>query len=171
MAAEPRRVASDEPRGRGAERRWLPTALGLAGAVMLFLGWWGASGVPTVAEQLPYIASGSIPGAALVAAAAVLLARDSAPRDSRRTDELIAQLHSLLVEGVPDAPVAALASPAAPTAAAATGLVALPTGELYHSSECVLVAGKAGVEQVDSQTIASRRLSPCHVCEPGRPAA
>lgn len=170
MVAEPRRIANDAPRGRGADRRWLPAAVGLAGAVMLFLGWWGASGVPTVAEQLPYLASGSIPGAALVVAAAVLFSRDATGGGSARTDELIAQLHELLVEGVPEsevAPTSASPVPAAPV----EGVVALPSSELYHRADCLLVAGKPGVEPVDGPIVAARRLSPCHVCEPDRPVA
>jgi hypothetical protein len=165
MAADFRHVARDPAHQRGAERQWLGTALAIGGAVMLFLGWWGASGAATVAEQLPYIASGSIPGAALVVAGAIVLGRESNQRSARRTDELIAELHALLVEDVPDAPAVPVA-----TAAISDGLVALASSGHFHRADCVLVAGKPGVEAVAVDDIDRRHLVACPVCEPERPA-
>lgn len=165
MATDVCHVAHDQARQRGADRRWLGTALAAGGAVMLFLGWWGVSGAATVGEQLPYIASGSIPGATLVVAGAVLLARESTQNAARRTDELIAQLHALLVEDVPEAP-------AAPETVApiVDGVVALAIGEHYHRPDCALVVGKPEVEAVDADGITRRSLAACPVCEPERPA-
>jgi drug/metabolite transporter (DMT)-like permease len=149
-----------------ADRGWLGAGLALAGAVMLFLGWYGVSGAATVGEQLPFVASGSIPGAALVVAAAVVLSRESAQRANRRTDALVAELHALLVEEVPPEPTAAVAT----VGPVLDELVALPGSERYHRADCLLVAGKADVEPVDGTAVAERHLSACDVCEPDRPA-
>ncbi|MEU4738468.1 hypothetical protein AB0G31_26180, partial [Streptomyces fradiae] len=46
------------------------TALAV-GAVLCVLGWYGASGEHVAERQLPYLASGTVPGAALVVAGAV----------------------------------------------------------------------------------------------------
>jgi hypothetical protein len=165
MATDTRHVAPDPLPRRGADPRWLGLALGLGGAVLLFLGWWGVSGAATVAEQLPYFASGSIPGAALVVAGAVLLARESGQRAARRTDDLIAQLHALLVEEAPDD------APAPEPVARLDGLVAIAGSDHFHRAECLLVAGKTAVERVDADAIARRQLTPCTVCEPERPEA
>jgi hypothetical protein len=165
MATDSRHVAGDPIRQRGAERQWLGTVLVVGGAVMLFLGWWGASGAATVAEQLPYIASGSIPGAALVVAGAIVLGRESRQRSSRRTDELIAELHALLVEDVP-----ATASLPATADSAGDGLVALASSGHFHRADCVLVTGKPGATTVAAGDIERRQLTACPVCEPERPA-
>lgn len=161
MASDSRRVAPDAGRPRGADRRRLGMALAAGGAVLLFLGWWGVSGAATIAEQMPYIASGSIPGAALVFAGALLLAGEA----TRRTDDLIAQLHALLVEEVPDTQAPAVAVPSG------DGIVALASGEHYHRSDCALVAGKSGVQSVAADAIGQRKLAACQVCEPESPAA
>jgi hypothetical protein len=162
-----RRLAAEPARHRVADRNWLSVGVAIAGSVLLFLGWWGASGAATVSEQLPYLASGSIPGAALVIAAAILLSRESALHAARRTDALISELHSLLVEEVAAAP----ATTAAAVPAVLDGHVAVSGGERFHRPDCLLIAGKDGVEVVDTATIAQRKLSACDVCEPDRPAA
>jgi hypothetical protein len=167
MTPVSRHEATDQGRQRGADRRWLGTALVLGGVVMLFLGGGGVSGAATIGEQVPYLASGSIPGGALVVAGAVLLARESTQRSARRTEDLIAELHALLVEEVPDSAAAA----GAVTAGGTDGLVALAGSERYHCAGCVLVAGKPGVEPVNAEAIDRRQLSACDVCEPDRPAA
>ena len=97
MTVDASRFEPDPPRPRRAGRSWMGTALALAGAVLMFLGWWGVSGTASVGEQLPYLASGSIPGAALIVAAAVVLARESGERTTQRTDALIAELLASVV--------------------------------------------------------------------------
>jgi hypothetical protein len=65
-----------------------------AGAVLSVIGWWQISGESVVAKQLPYLASASIPGAALVIAGAVLIAS----RGRAATDARIDRLYRLLTE-------------------------------------------------------------------------
>lgn len=174
MTMESRRLAPDQPPSRFAGRAWFGTALALAGAVLLFLGWYGVSGRASIGEQMPYLASGSIPGAALVVAAAVVLASESTQRATQRTDALVAELHTLLVveeeAAVEAAPVATVMA-VVETSREPDAVVALPAGEYYHRAGCALVADKSGVEPLDAAAIDRRRLSACPVCEPDRPTA
>ena len=69
------------------------------GAVLLVVGWYGVSGEAVEAKQIPYIASASIPGAALLISGAVLLAAGwYGGRDGDETARRVAELHMLLVE-------------------------------------------------------------------------
>jgi hypothetical protein len=165
MASHPSNVSADEPRPRFAGRGLFGAALALTGVVLLFLGWWGVSGQPTIGEQMPYLASGTIPGAALLIAAALVLTSESSQGHAQRTDALVAELHSLLVEETP-------ATPRVPTVGEHDEpgvVVALPAGEHYHRSGCALVIGKAGIEPLDADAIERRHLTACSVCEPDRP--
>lgn len=106
----------------GAVRRvgWLIAAVG---AVLLVLGWYGVSGQADVAEQLPYLASASLPGAALVVGGLALAGAErvrgrAAVRAAveAQTDRRVAELHGLLVEpaGADGEPAAADGGPAVP---------------------------------------------------------
>jgi hypothetical protein len=168
---------------------WAGVALGVAGAVLLFVGWWGVSGESLIALQLPYLASASIPGAALLIVGAILLAGEPARRSARESAQMIARLYDLLTEASlesPEAPPAIEArSATTPTAAIAgpeadatppepnaqvyerrSGLVALNGGTRYHRVGCALVEGKPGVTSVDPATIEALGLQPCPVCTP-----
>ena len=82
---------------------WLAAGLG---AVLEVLGWYGVSGQAAVAEQLPYLASASIPGAALLVGGLVLVGAERVRGRAGAADEAtarrVAELHGLLVEPVPD---------------------------------------------------------------------
>ena len=73
------RVANDADR---LERRlfWAGVALPLVGIVVIWLGWWGASGTKYVYQEIPYVVSGGIFGVALVLVGAALFARYSVAR-------------------------------------------------------------------------------------------
>ena len=144
--------------GKPTARVWFGVIIAAAGATLLFLGWYGVSGESSVAEQLPYLASASIPGAALLIVGAMLAARE---RDSRNAERLVSTLYELLTEPVTDAPAAASTD---------ERLVALPGATRYHQSSCVLVAGKPDATTVDSQEITARGLEPCPLCILGEPA-
>lgn len=81
---------------------WLTAGLGV---VLLILGWYGVSGQSVVAQQLPYLASASIPGAALVIGGLVLAGAERVRRRAAAIDDAtarrIAELHRLLVEPMP----------------------------------------------------------------------
>jgi hypothetical protein len=153
--------------GREGHRRlfsatgWLGAVLAVAGAVSLIVGWWGISGESVVALQMSYVASASIPGAAMVIAGAVLLSGESARRNAADSARMIATLYDLLT-------VASAAAPETETAIANQGqtLVVVPGGNRYHRAGCSLVEGKPGVTTVDAIAIAAQHLQPCPVCNP-----
>ena len=99
------RTGPPRPRLVALVRRagWLTAGLGV---VLLVLGWYGISGQSSVAQQLPYLASASIPGAALVVGGLVLAAAERMRTRAGAADEAtarrIAELHSLLVEPAAD---------------------------------------------------------------------
>ncbi|KAF4407171.1 hypothetical protein, partial [Streptomyces lycii] len=64
-----------------------------AGAALCAIGWYGVAGTERVAHQLSYLASCTVPGAALVVAGAVLLSRS----EQSRTAEQVADLHRLFL--------------------------------------------------------------------------
>jgi peptidoglycan/LPS O-acetylase OafA/YrhL len=64
------------------ERRllWSGVVIAIAGFAVIGMGWWGASGTKYVYQEIPYVISGGIFGAALVIVGAALFARYSAAR-------------------------------------------------------------------------------------------
>jgi hypothetical protein len=162
----------DESRWRGANlTAILGTSAVVAGALLLVGGWYGVSGESVVAYQLPYIASATVPGAALVIVGAVLLA-PVLRGDATRHDSLD-RLVELLTEPVPDDVAAGAApTPAATRAGVATDgrLYAVPAGHHYHRAGCALVVGKPDAAPLDAATLADRDLQPCPVCRPEPPA-
>ncbi len=56
---------------------WGGIALVVIGVIVVFAGYWGASGTDNVAEQMPYMLSGGAIGLALVIVGSVLIGRYS----------------------------------------------------------------------------------------------
>ncbi len=160
---------------------WL---VGLCGVLLCALGWYGVSGERYEARQVPYLASATIPGAALIVAGAVLVVGTRRGGVARVSDSsglpnlggpagssgspdaelrlVLGQLYRLLVEPAPEADT----SLAPPPAAADAPWVAVPGGARYHRRECSLVRGKNGVRPVDETTALNRDLRPCRLCDP-----
>ncbi|MFD8154596.1 hypothetical protein ACFV28_28130 [Streptomyces sp. NPDC059720] len=136
-----------------------------AGAVLCVAGWYGVSGERWAERQLPYLASCTIPGAALIVAGAVLLARGREAAAAARVEEL----YGLLVEPDPGGAGDPEGVASAPLAVSGR-LLTVPGGTLYHRSDCPLVAGKDGAVPVDAGPAASGGLRPCPVCEPAEEA-
>ncbi|MCP2308648.1 hypothetical protein FHR36_001772 [Kitasatospora paracochleata] len=162
------RRADDLLRRAGrALREWPGWFILAAGAVLCVLGWYGVSGETVAARQLPYLASATVPGAALVVAGAVLIAARQAGRAGesadRRTDQLLALLVAEAGSGSGDG--------GEPAAGAVGPVVALPDGTLYHRGDCPLVAGKANARTADAATVRERALTACPVCDPEPPGA
>ncbi|WP_405994276.1 hypothetical protein [Streptomyces sp. NBC_00986] len=140
---------------------WAGWAALAAGAVLCVIGWYGISGERYAERQLPYLASCTIPGAALIVAAAILLTHGRSALAAARVEEL----YALLVAAEPaDAEESARAA-AAPVAVSGD-LLMVPGGTLWHRADCPLVAGKPEAVPVDSKLVANGELSPCPICEP-----
>ncbi|MFF7991461.1 hypothetical protein ACFZDG_16915 [Kitasatospora xanthocidica] len=173
---------------RGA-REWAGWLLVAAGAVLCVLGWYGVSGERFVEQQIPYLASSTIPGAALIVAGTLLVALrpPSPPERQELTDRRVERLYELLVEppddeppdhGPPDdGPSGAPAPDAPPSGTRPTegwptegwpteGWLAVPEGTRYHRPDCPLVTGKTRAAPVDAATVLARGLTPCPLCSP-----
>ncbi|MFF8017545.1 hypothetical protein [Streptomyces sp. NPDC007929] len=140
---------------------WAGWAALAAGGVLCVVGWYGVSGERYAERQLPYLASCTIPGAALIIAGAVLLARGRESIAARRVEEL----YGLLTEEASAGPQETGRAGLAPLAVSGD-LLMVPGGTLWHRADCPLVAGKAEAVPVDSKLVASGELDPCPICEP-----
>lgn len=149
------RVTSLLRRVAGAPLGWAVTA---AGTALLVIGWYGISGESVVARQLPYLASATIPGAALVVAGLLLSVRS---RSSERDRQMLADLHAALLE--PE-PVAGVEAPGAEVPTGVDGLWATPRGATYHRTGCPLT--RHGAAPVSEAQVRERGLTPCPVCDP-----
>lgn len=155
---------SPEPRGTlPLSRLWIGIGLAVAGSGLLGVGWYLAAGETMVAAQLPYLASASLPGAALLAAGAVVVSGELAGRGDRPGWELVASLYDLLTE-----PAGARAPGGSPGEQSGP-VVAVPGGTSYHLPPCVLVESKPGVHPVDGSEVQRLGLVPCPVCTPPPP--
>jgi hypothetical protein len=157
-----RGVAGIRRRSGGVD---LEKALQIAGSVLMptgliviLLGWWGASHTSYDFEQMPYLISGGLLGAAMTIAGGFLyfgywLTRIVHENRRERADlvDAIGRLEDRLAGLAPSAP------------AAAVTLVATPTGHLVHRADCSLVQGKARLRTVDPATPG---LVGCRVCDP-----
>ncbi|CCK31176.1 hypothetical protein BN159_6797 [Streptomyces davaonensis JCM 4913] len=138
---------------------WAGWAALAAGAVLCVLGWYGVSGERFAERQLPYLASCTVPGAALIVAGAVLLTHGRNALAAARVEEL----YGLLVAAEP---VEAVGEPATAPLAVSADLLMVPGGTLWHRADCPLVAGKAEAVPVDAKLVRSGELGPCPICEP-----
>lgn len=145
---------------------WAGWAALAAGAVLCVLGWYGVSGERFAERQLPYLASCTVPGAALIVAGAVLLTHGRTTVAAARVEEL----YGLLVATEPadaDEPGQAAAVPVAVSGT----LLMVPGGTLLHRADCPLVTGKAEAVPVDAKLLAGGELGPCPICEPAEAAS
>jgi hypothetical protein len=147
--------------------------LALAGAVALFVGWWGVSGQALTSKQIPYLVSAGLTGVALFIMAGVFLATDDMRRQFAQISELqrkVDDLYALFAADIAAAEItAAGGGPGAVALAGPATYVALPSGSSYHRPDCALVAGKSEATAVDEAAVSGRGLSPCRVCSPGTP--
>lgn len=145
-------------------RPFVGWALAAAGAVALFVGWFGVSGESLTAKQIPYLVSAGLTGVALFILAAVFLATDDIRRQFARITELerkVDDLYSLFVAELDRDPTPAAGTPPRPGT-----LLALPSGTSYHRADCALVAGKDEAATITADAASARGLRPCRVCDP-----
>ncbi|MCZ0979143.1 hypothetical protein O1L60_08200 [Streptomyces diastatochromogenes] len=123
---------------------WSGLAAAAGGAVLCALGWYGISGERFAERQLPYLASCTVPGAALIVAGAVLAGA------------------AALLPGRPPEP-----RPAEPEETPRRPRTAPPAGpgrDPRARPDCPLVAGKP-----EAVPAGDAELAPCPVCEPWPP--
>lgn len=140
----------------------------VAGFIVIAVGWWGVAHNAIVAKQLPYLASGGVIGIALVVLGGRFLVMGDLRRDSGRLDRLeqmVLELHDILLSVAPDQASRATASADNEPSANGTFLVS-KDGERYHRPGCPIVEGKDGISRVRTTTIRRRKLAPCPLCEP-----
>ncbi|MEU7280526.1 hypothetical protein AB0A69_17330 [Streptomyces sp. NPDC045431] len=129
---------------------WWGGAVAVAvGAVLCVVGWYGVSGERFAERQIPYLASCTVPGAALIVAGAVLLGAVPPGGPGPRP-------------GTPEAGPGPEEPPATddrPSSDAPP--LRVPGGTLAHRPDCPLVAGRA-----DAVPVGDARLDPCPVCDP-----
>ena len=140
---------------------WAGWAALAAGAVLCVSAGTASRASAYAERQLPYLASCTVPGAALIIAGAVLLAHGRNALAAPRVEEL----YGLLVAAEPAD--AEETGPAVSAPLAVSGdLLMVPGGTLWHRADCPLVAGKVEAVPVDSKLVASGELGPCPICEP-----
>lgn len=140
---------------------WAGWAALAAGAVLCVVGWYGISGERYAGRQLPYLASCTVPGAALIVAGSVLLTHGRNALATARVEEL----YGLLVAS--ESADADESRQAAALPLAVSGdLLMVPGGTLWHRADCPLVSGKVEAVPVDAKLLTSGELGPCPICEP-----
>lgn len=140
---------------------WAGWAALAAGAVLCVIGWYGVSGERYAERQLPYLASCTVPGAALIIAGSVLLTHGRGALAAARVEEL----YGLLVAaGSADGEESGQA--AAVPLAVSGDLLMVPGGTLWHRADCPLVTGKVEAIPVDTKLLTSGELGPCPICDP-----
>lgn len=144
--------------------RRLAAALAGAGVILCVLGWYQISGQPTVPQQLPYLASATIPGAVLLAVGLVLALRGPLPPGLERL------LGAREPSGGADAGAAGPAE--GTTAAADRALWQVPDGRYLHASDCALLDGRTDLiparpdRPAETGEAVETGLRPCPLCRP-----
>ncbi|MFF3840824.1 hypothetical protein [Streptomyces sp. NPDC001930] len=141
---------------------WSGLLAAAGGAVLCVLGWYGISGERFAERQLPYLASCTVPGAALVVAGAILVV--AAYALPVRPPEP----HGPHGPGTAADGSAAAGDPAAeedtPPPSSDGPPLRVPGGTLAHRPDCPLIAGKPEATEAGDAA-----LAPCPVCEPWPP--
>jgi hypothetical protein len=135
------------------------------GLLALFLGWYGASGTPIVAKQVPYLASDGVLAIVLIAIGNRVFLINDLRRDSGRLDrleEMVSELHAVLLARSDAVPEAAVNGRSRSTG---KPFRAVARGTSYHRPDCSMVASK-DTEGITNGDVISRGLRPCRLCEP-----
>ncbi|HEV3169382.1 MAG TPA: hypothetical protein VGZ32_03550 [Actinocrinis sp.] len=150
--------------GPGPEPGWLVVAVG---AGMAVVGWYQISGQPTEAQQLPYLASATIPGSALIIVGSMMiLARRMAGWAGRGGDAYGTTRQGAAAYGV-------AGGSGRDGASSGRGgddgrLWGLPGGNYVHRSDCPLIDGKPEAFELTKEAVAdgSAPRRACPICDP-----
>ncbi|MFI8827946.1 hypothetical protein [Streptomyces sp. NPDC053431] len=146
---------------------WAGLVAAAGGAVLSVAGWYGISGERFAERQLPYLASCTLPGAALIVAGAVLYVggvladRSEGPGPGPEGAPERAYERGRGRERVGgEGDVSAAPSPPHPPSSSDPPL-RVPGGTLAHRPDCPLIMGKP-----EAVPVGDAVLTPCPVCEP-----
>ncbi|MFB7396787.1 hypothetical protein ACFV6U_34900 [Streptomyces sp. NPDC059810] len=146
---------------------WSGLVAAAGGAVLCVLGWYGISGERFTERQLPYLASCTVPGAALIVAGAVLVVaayalpvRPPEPHGRETAEDGSGAVGDPVTGPAGDGPV----TEGTPPPSSDGPPLRVPGGTLAHRPDCPLVAGRPGATEAGDAA-----LAPCPVCEPWPP--
>lgn len=152
--------------GAGRVDRWMLFLGGLLmplGALVILLGWVGASRTPLTFEQNDYLISGGLLGLGLLIAGGFIYFGYWQTVRIRESREQARELTSAL--GRLEAALATVdqrpESRAGDRAAAA--FVATANGSIFHRPDCPVVSGRTDLTTVDPDRT---KLQPCRICTP-----
>lgn len=151
--------------GPGPDPGWLVVAVG---AGLSVVGWYQISGQPTEAQQLPYLASATIPGAALIVAGTVMIAARHIANAAAAATRAAAHPHDAV----------RYSSTGQRTPSGGEGLWALPDGTYVHRPDCPLIDGKPEAYELSREAVSQENAAataaprrPCPICDPSLPPA
>lgn len=137
------------------------------GIIAVLLGWYGAAKTPWSFEQIPYLISGGLLGVGLMFTGSILYLASWISRLAGQDREQAAQARALLAAmeaELREMPEALAATNGSAKAAVRTGFVATPTGSMFHTADCTVVADRDDVRRVSEKQTAD--MKPCRMCEP-----
>ncbi|MGQ0432174.1 MAG: hypothetical protein ACT452_07185 [Microthrixaceae bacterium] len=142
--------------------------LAAAGAVLVLLGWYGASHTSRVYLQIPYLISGGllgvvlafVGGCAYLASWLTRLVQD----ERERTDEALAASRdtAAALQRIEALLASTIAGPSGTTLIGADSYVSTPSGKLAHRPTCPAVAGRTDLRPV---TVGPDGPPLCRMCD------
>lgn len=155
--------------GAGRLDQWMLVVGGVLmplGALVIVLGWWGASHTPLPFEQNDYLISGGLLGLGLLIAGGFIYfgywqtvrIRESRQQAGELADAL-RRVEALL--GGTQVPAQPTANGSSATSAA--GFVATANGSIFHRPDCPVVNGRDDLTAIDADRT---KLQPCRICTP-----
>lgn len=133
----------------------------IIGVVLVILGWYGAAYTNVLTEQIPYLISGGLLGAALIIVAGFLASSASLERESRELRRDLVRAISSIRGSTPG--VGFETDSAAPVEDGSVLVVA--GGHSYHFAGCPIVEGKSARAITIREALKSG-LGMCRLCGP-----
>jgi hypothetical protein len=177
VAATPRRGLRDRLSTDGLDLRnsWQVVAGALLlpiGIAVIVLGWQGAAHGRVDQQQIPYLISGGILGLAFVTIGGFFFwahwlyrMYDQAELHHLERMRVQGEQHAELLRALGGRVVDSGVSPAVSSGAAtAASFVATASGTNFHTADCPIVSGRAGLRRLT--TAQAKSMKPCRICDP-----